>query len=389
MHHKTKIQHDSDNEKANQEKQIKELNTILSSKKESLDKVNSTIKEYRELKQRLATLKGEISNFDSLSEEVKVLLKKKEELITILKNKQSGKEWNFGEIEVQLKEKKNLSEQIQANELKIKEKDNLNNLLKDKETRLNKNQLEFETVNKAIVELKINKGLYEEKLEKNSKLLEEFALVKEQFDKILDKEKIIFGKKSGIEKEIQTVKQITELLQKDIDKKEVAKKNLEQKSQLINWLQEYFVNLLNTIEKQVMIKIQRQFNDLFVEWFSLMIENMDAELDETFTPKVQQNEHDIEIESLSGGEKTALALAYRLALNKVINDLVANIKTKNLIILDEPTDGFSTEQLDRVRDVLERLGLKQMVLVSHENKVESFVDKVLNIQKEGHISKVA
>jgi len=44
--------------------------------------------------------------------------------------------------------------------------------------------------------------------------------------------------------------------------------------------------------------------------------------------------------------------------------------------------------LDKVRDVLDRLGLKQIILVSHESKVESFVDNVIRIAKNGHVSEV-
>ncbi len=92
--------------------------------------------------------------------------------------------------------------------------------------------------------------------------------------------------------------------------------------------------------------------------------------------------------NLSGGEKTSAALAYRLALNRVINDVVHQIKTKDVLILDEPTDGFSTHQLDKVRDVLEKLNLTQTIIVSHESKIESFVENVIRIQKEGHVSSV-
>ncbi|MBI2141854.1 hypothetical protein HYU16_05575, partial [Candidatus Woesearchaeota archaeon] len=81
------------------------------------------------------------------------------------------------------------------------------------------------------------------------------------------------------------------------------------------------------------------------------------------------------------------ALAYRLALNKVINNLVSTIRTKDLLILDEPTDGFSTEQLDKLRDVLAQLQLPQIIIVSHEERIESFVQHVIRIQKEQHISK--
>jgi exonuclease SbcC len=92
---------------------------------------------------------------------------------------------------------------------------------------------------------------------------------------------------------------------------------------------------------------------------------------------------------MSGGERTSLALAYRLSLNKVINDLIETIKIKDLIILDEPTDGFSTEQLDRVKIVLDQLNLNQIIIVSHESKIEGFVDTVIKVSKEDGISRVS
>ncbi|MBW2979747.1 hypothetical protein KY307_03815, partial [Candidatus Woesearchaeota archaeon] len=75
------------------------------------------------------------------------------------------------------------------------------------------------------------------------------------------------------------------------------------------------------------------------------------------------------------------------ALNKVINDLMV-IKTKNIIILDEPTDGFSSEQLDKMRDVLEQLNAEQVIIVSHEKKIESFVDNIIRITKNEHRSEI-
>ena len=118
-------------------------------------------------------------------------------------------------------------------------------------------------------------------------------------------------------------------------------------------------------------------------------ENIFARIDDSFTPVIEQNGFEISFNNLSGGEKTSAALAYRLALNRVINDVVHEIKTKDLLILDEPTDGFSTEQLDKVRDVLERLNLQQTILVSHESKIESFVDNVIRVHKEDHQSSIS
>ena len=117
-------------------------------------------------------------------------------------------------------------------------------------------------------------------------------------------------------------------------------------------------------------------------------ENLSVKLDNEFTPRIIQDSYDTEYEFLSGGEKTAIALAYRLSLNQVINNLMSLIETKDVIILDEPTDGFSSEQLDRVRIVLDELNIKQVIIVSHEEKIESFVDSVLRFEKKGHVSKI-
>jgi exonuclease SbcC len=66
---------------------------------------------------------------------------------------------------------------------------------------------------------------------------------------------------------------------------------------------------------------------------------------------------------------------------------MSEIKTRDLLILDEPTDGFSSEQLNKMRDVLKELKVAQLILVSHEEKIESFVDSVIRFEK-GEATKV-
>jgi len=39
-----------------------------------------------------------------------------------------------------------------------------------------------------------------------------------------------------------------------------------------------------------------------------------------------------------------------------------------------------------MRDVLNELGLAQVIIVSHEPKMEGFVDSVIRIQKSEHVS---
>ena len=138
-----------------------------------------------------------------------------------------------------------------------------------------------------------------------------------------------------------------------------------------------------------MIKLKSDFSNLFSEWFSMLVtDNFNVRLDDDFTPIIEQQDYEIDYAYLSGGERTAIALAYRLSLNQVINSLLSKIKTKDLVILDEPTDGFSEQQLDKMREVLDELNVGQLIIVSHEQKIEGFVDKVIRFRKEKGISEV-
>ena len=63
--------------------------------------------------------------------------------------------------------------------------------------------------------------------------------------------------------------------------------------------------------------------------------------------------------------------------------MLSRIKTKDIVILDEPTDGFASEQIDKMRDIFYQLKAKQIILVSHEQKIEGFVDHIIRVKKEG------
>ena len=156
-----------------------------------------------------------------------------------------------------------------------------------------------------------------------------------------------------------------------------------------SWLKDFFVKLMGTIEKHVLASVQHEFNSLFQKWFSMLVmdENLSARVDDNFSVVVEQDGFETEYAFMSGGERTAVALAYRLSLNRVINDLIEKIRTKDLLILDEPTDGFSGDQMDSVRDVLAELKNKQTIIVSHEPKIESFVETTIRFVKEGGVSK--
>ncbi|MEI6849831.1 MAG: hypothetical protein WCK29_02220, partial [archaeon] len=192
-----------------------------------------------------------------------------------------------------------------------------------------------------------------------------------------------------LKKELEITNKEILLLEDTIKQKEGKKEKLNEILELSDWLSNQFIALINFTERNVMLKLRTEFSKLFSKWFSILVQDIfEVQLDENFTPIIMQSGIEMDYSFLSGGERTAVALAYRLALNQTIGTVMTSIKTKNLIILDEPTEGFSEVQIDKMREILIELKAKQLIIVSHEQKMDSFVDNIIKIKKEDGISKV-
>jgi exonuclease SbcC len=262
-----------------------------------------------------------------------------------------------------------------------------------KERRSQKHQIELE-----LAELKASlavadkdiKGL-EESLEQSKGKRESAEKAKKELDRAKDDR---YGVEKGIverKTKLETISSVTHRLRSEIKALEEDESGLNSLKSHRSWLEESLMPLADLLEKSILARIHGEFNSFFQEWFDILLEEetVSVRLDDYFSPVIEQNGYETWLENLSGGERTSIALAYRLALNKVINDFLNSIKTKGLIILDEPTEGFSSEQLEKVRDVLNQANMGQTIIVSHEAKMEGFVDHIIRVSKQGHISKVA
>ena len=95
-------------------------------------------------------------------------------------------------------------------------------------------------------------------------------------------------------------------------------------NELKDWMSVDFFDILQKIEQSVFATLHSQFDTLLKKWFSMLVEEpeISIRLNADFSPVVEQAGFDTEYSHLSGGERTAVALAYRLALNQVINSLI-------------------------------------------------------------------
>jgi len=155
-----------------------------------------------------------------------------------------------------------------------------------------------------------------------------------------------------------------------------------------SWLSSFFRPTVKLIESQTLIQAAARFNEHFQRFFASLVEDPDmvVRVKEDFTPVFERQGFEQAYEALSGGERTSMALAYRFALNAVVRESI--MAQPELVILDEPTDGFSKEQVYKMRGLLEELDSRQVILVSHEKELESMADHIYRVEKRNGTSVV-
>ena len=305
---------------------------------------------------------------------------------------------NLSEIEILEEHKKTFLEKTNNLEIEIlyfEKKISELNELKVKSQSIREKQIQVEELEKISLVIENETRILNSQfisLENSSEELSEFDEIFEKiernFEDVLKEERIAEIKAAELRREIQVFSLQIEELKEKINRIERIKQEINYLTEIENWLSQKFVPLISFIEKNVMIKLKSEFSVLFAEWFSMLVsDSLSVGLDDDFTPIIKNQDYEIDYSYLSGGERTAVALAYRLALNQVINSLLSKIKTRDIVILDEPTDGFSDRQLDKMRDVLNQLNVKQLIMVSHEQKIEGFVENVIRLKKENGVSK--
>ncbi len=180
-----------------------------------------------------------------------------------------------------------------------------------------------------------------------------------------------------------------ERVAKDVQTMRKARDEAAHRRNYQTWLVSYFEPTVEAIERQVMVQMNLRFGQEFRRFFSVLVDDpeLTVRVNENFEPVFEKQAYEQDYDSLSGGERTSVALAYRLALNEIVRE-VATSATGDLLILDEPTDGFSKRQLYRIRDVLRELECKQVILVSHEVELEGMADHIFKVTKVNGTSRV-
>ena len=406
--------------KEHSEKLVEEQNNALA-------KINSLLQDSDE---NIKNILNDVE-IDSVENAVDKLLELKQDLIEYERSSDRLSELTNEQEEdkKELSEKEKKKEQLEDDSEKSRlEYENIKNILNDVEIdsvenavdkllELKQDLIEYERSSDRLSELtneqeEDKKELSEKEKNKTEKEKREFELNK-QIDELQEKiddfpdyeyEKEEKKKKlDDIDHELDEIKETlgiikgqNENLKKQKDDLEVSiqksihwKKKHKELEDYQTWIEQFFIPTTDEIERQVLNSIRHDFNETYRNWFKILIDDSskDSRLDEDFTPILEQDGEWQDFNYVSGGEKTSIALAYRLSLNNMMRRNSESLKS-NLLILDEPTDGFSKNHLSKVRDVLKELGSEQIILVSHERELEGYVDNIFQISKEKGYSKV-
>ena len=379
--HKKNLKAESDEKIKKMNSRSKILSQVELKGKKQLESEEIAIKTLENNLNDLKLLIDKVSRLDDLKNKINSIYTKLNSFYTDLKSiiKDSIE---FDETDKYITHFETLLDKLKEYNRSQKDLENVKYQFKKNFDKIKENEGNIGVLTAEINSLKQNLVTFQAKLDELKNIPNEIAEVKFNYQKTEEEFQEVKAK-------IVETKTLTEKLQEDIskvkdeiNKKESLKKQLDKFNDYHIWLNDYLIPTLSLIEKHVMQKRYEEFNSDFQKWFSILIEDISktAKIDEEFTPIVEQDGFEQDINYLSGGEKTSVALAYRLALNNIVQKVSTGMKS-NLLILDEPTDGFSREQLYKVREILNELDCPQVIIVSHERELGSFADNVFKVEK--------
>ncbi len=251
---------------------------------------------------------------------------------------------------------------------------------------------------------------FEEKQELEKKLRKQLDAVRQDIAKFdlaqLETTRAVrdqaFAEYSEIKNELKTadarMKDIasrTEELKQRLDN---AQEKLERKHRIESLLEittgvrDAYRSIQPRMRSEFVTLLQRMIQQFLDELTSGVGPVLIVNIDESYSPIVKSEEgFTREVTSLSGGERTLLAFAYRLGLGQLIMQSRTGHGLYTLF-LDEPTESLGREDgsIDRLAEAISRLkAIEQIIAVTHSEAFAEKAEHVIRVEKEADVSRVS
>ncbi|MCH8519408.1 MAG: SMC family ATPase [Nanoarchaeota archaeon] len=247
-----------------------------------------------------------------------------------------------------------------------------------------------DSINKSKTQMQQNLKELSSQISLNSKINEKISEQQELEKKCNSKLEELFSYKSkcSISKEYEIKEK--ESLEYQLTKSRELKDKIQLLQLQNSFVKEDLIEICRIVEETLFIEIHTELSRKIVHYFKQLIDEQEIEvyIREDFSIIIEQNGYEVEVEQLSGGEKSALALSYRLSLKEVIEAHFRDENSLEYIILDEPTDGFSQNQIQKFAQILRQSNFRQIFLVSHDSNLLTSGEHIYTIEKENHISSI-
>lgn len=382
-------------------KNLKDLGLPVNSPREELQShINSLIEQISSMQGEEENVRSEIrratERITSLIEESKCPLclqplspEYKERLTGILRQKISDYRQQLDELGKNIKELRELQSSLftifsslQAIQPKMEEiarqLENERSLLNEALRELSEKEKEMETLKKRLLILRSKIAEFDHsKLEETQKLYNKSL---EEYSSLKYKVQSLEKQKSEIMLRIENLKEQLDAAQGKIERLEKVNKILE------------FIEEARQAYRSIQPKIRRDFIKYLERVIQRMLDelagsegpSLTVKIDENYTPIVIGEEgHERSVLNISGGERTFLALAYRLGLGQLIMHIRSG-RGLSMLLLDEPTESLGREDgsIDRLAELISRLkSLEQVIAVTHSEAFAEKADHVIRIEK--------
>ncbi len=391
---------------------LERLDDLKSKIEDVLSREGEVLREY-EVAKEFEDLREELKDFERLEEAWKLWKERKEEMISLsteistlesdLKKENdllSELKVVEGEIE-ELKRKMEGLKRFDENELKVLEESYkeyqrllsakesyekaLNNLkLIEEEIERERGKLsevveELEEVRKRLNDLDYDEGKYRSVIEEHAKLKVDCERLRESTDMLKDHLKTIDESIKDLEIRLKKVREKMFKLEK-ISKEIIPK---------LEEIREKFRKYRVMLEEYAFKEVERIASEIFEEMtdgkYSGIVLKREEERREKVKMKVVYQGVERDLSFLSGGEKIALGLAFRLALSSFL--IQGNVP---ILILDEPTPFLDEERRRRLIDIMNRYlkRIPQVIVVTHDEELRDVADRLIRVELQGGVSRV-
>ncbi len=199
-------------------------------------------------------------------------------------------------------------------------------------------------------------------------------------EKIIDEIKSRISRNQGIlearKKEASDIKKEIESLKAEVEKLRVKERVLEVSEWVSNNLLGKGGLLATRLTEALRNSLEAGVNDTL----RLMERDFNIKIQEDFNITVVRGDQQLDVRSLSGGEKTMLAIAFRLTLAALLIE-----EPISTLILDEPTEYLDENSRKTVFEIIRKIAgyIDQVIVVTHDTEVEEIADRLISVRKEG------